>query len=85
MRGAGNGCRRKSSSMAVEVTHLGRKRFENVRAINGAEVEDSVDLRSLILGMQSIDRRSSDDRACEQCQSQCDRSIHGVCLLAFFL
>jgi len=69
--------------MAVEVAHLGRKRFENVGAADGAEVEDSVRPRSLILSVQSIDSCSSDDRACEQCQSQCDRSIHGVFLLAF--
>jgi hypothetical protein len=66
--------------MAVEVARLGRKRFENVRAVDGPEVEDSVRPRSLILSMQSIDSCSSDGSTCEQCQAQCDKSIHGVFL-----
>jgi hypothetical protein len=66
--------------MAVEIARLSRKRFKN-GAVDGAEVEDSVHSQSLILSMQSIDRCSSDDRACEQCeQSQYDRLIHGVFL-----
>jgi len=47
--------RAQSSSMAVEVSCLGRKRFENVGAVDGAAVEDSVCPWSLILNMQSID------------------------------
>ena len=66
--------------MAVEVAHLGRKRFKNVGAVDGAEVEESVRPRSRILSKQFIDRCSSDDRACEQCQPQYDRFIHGVFL-----
>ena len=69
-----------SGSMAVEVAHLGRKRFKNVGAVDGAEVEDSVRPRSVILSMQSIDCCSCDGGTCEQCQSQCYRSIHGVSL-----
>ena len=64
--------------MAVEVARLGRKRFENVGAVDGPEVEGSVRPRSLVLSMQPVDSCSSDDRACDHCQSQCDRSIHGV-------
>ena len=57
-----------SGSMAVEVARLGRKRFKNVGAVDGAEVEGSVRRRSVILSMQSVDSCSSDDRASEQCQ-----------------
>jgi hypothetical protein len=56
------------------------KRFENVGAVDGAEVEDSVPPQSFILSMQSIDSRSRGDRACEHCQSEYDRSTHGVFL-----
>ena len=69
--------------MAVEVARLGRKRFENVGAVDGPEVEGSVRPRSLVLSMQPVDSCSSDDRACDHCQSQCDRSIHGALPLAF--
>jgi len=69
-----------SGSMAVEVARLGRNRFENVGAVDGPEVEDSVRPRSLILSMQSIDGCSSDGGSCEHCQSQYDRSIHDVFL-----
>jgi hypothetical protein len=73
--------------MGVEVAHLGRNRFENVGAVDGAEVEDSVRPGSLILIMQSIDQSidsySSDDHACEHCQSQRDRPIHGAFPSAF--
>src|SRR5580658_1725310 len=71
--------------MAVEVARLGRKRFENVGAVDGPEVEGSVRPRSLVLSMQPVDSCSSDDRACDHCQSQCDRSIHGVFLLSLEL
>ena len=69
-----------SGGMAVEVAGLGRKRFENVGAVDGSEVEDSVRSRSLILSMQSTDGCSSDGATCEHCQSQYDRSIYDVFL-----
>jgi hypothetical protein len=69
--------------MGVEVAHTGRNRFENVGAVDGAEVEDSVCPGSPILSMQSIDSCSSDDHACEHCQCQCDRPIHGAFPSAF--
>jgi hypothetical protein len=56
------------------------KRFENVRAMDGAQVEDSVPPQSFILSMQSIDGCSRDDRAGEHYQSEYDRSTHGVFL-----
>jgi hypothetical protein len=71
--------------MAVEVARFGRKRFENVGAVDGPEVEGSVRPRSLVLSMQPVDSCSSDDRACDHCQSQYDRSIHGVFLLSLEL
>ena len=67
-----------SGSMTVEVAHLGRKSFENVGAVDGAEIDDSVRPHSAILSIQSIDSYSSDDRACEHYQSQWDRSVHGI-------
>src|ERR1700688_1589889 len=69
--------------MAVEVARLGRKRFENVGAVDGAEVEDSVRRRSIILIMKPVGSCSSDDRGCRHCHTQCDRSIHGALPLAF--
>jgi hypothetical protein len=69
--------------MAVEVARLGRKRFENVGAVDGAEVEDSVRRRSIILIMKPVGSCSSDDRGCRHCHTQCDRSIHGAVPLAF--
>jgi hypothetical protein len=39
--------------MAVEVARLGRKRFENVGAVDGPEVEGSVRPRSLVLSMHN--------------------------------
>ena len=47
-----------SGGKAVEVARLGRKRFENGGAVDGAKVEVSVRSRSLILSMQSIDNCS---------------------------
>jgi hypothetical protein len=41
--------------MAVEVARLGRKRFENVGAVDGPEVEGGVRPWSLVLSMQPVD------------------------------
>ena len=68
--------------MAVEVARLGRKRFENVGAVDGAEVEDSVRRRSIILIMRPVGSCSS-DRGCHHRQTQCDRSIQCAFPLAF--
>jgi hypothetical protein len=63
--------------MIVEVTHLRMKRFE-IGAVDAAQVQDSVPPQSFILSMQPIDSCSRDERACEDCQSEYDRSTHGV-------
>jgi len=41
--------------MALEVARLGRKRVENVGAVDGPEVEGSVRPRSVVLSMQPVD------------------------------
>jgi len=86
--GIGCGAPNRSSAqlggMAVEVARLGRKNFGKIRTVDGAEVEDSVRPRSLILSIHSIDGCSSNSANCENCQSQCDRSVHGVLPCLFF-
>jgi hypothetical protein len=43
--------------MAVEIARPGRKRFENVGAVDGAEVEDGIRPRSLILSTKNRQSR----------------------------
>jgi hypothetical protein len=77
-----------SGGMAVEIARLRRKRFENIGAVDAPQVEHSVRPRRLVL-LQFIDGCSSYGGTCQRCQSQCDRSIHGVfplsCLLIIFV
>ena len=58
------------------------KDLENVGAVDGAQLEDSVPPQSFILSMRSIDSCSRDDRACEHCQSS---TIDRLIVLSFEL